>query len=105
MSRKSLTGVDLSVAAYLPEVSECNGIAPVQFVESYESSSDVLLRHQCPICFRKFANRRNQENHIRSAHTREKPYKCFFCPKRFCAPNTRGMHMRRHHPERYEQEK
>ncbi|XP_028967569.1 zinc finger protein 569-like [Galendromus occidentalis] len=102
-----LQGFNVQLTSFKPvayfkeeEEDECNGIAPVQFVEAYESSPELLMKHQCPICFRKFANRRNQENHIRSAHTREKPYKCFFCVKRFCAPNTRGMHMRRHHPER-----
>lgn len=93
---------------------ECTRFNPAASIEQFTTQSVVIhetartsscqLKHQCLICLRKFANRRNLENHIRSAHTREKPYKCFFCSKVFCAPNTRGMHMKRHHPEKYNQE-
>ena len=51
--------------------------------------------YQCTECGRKFAQKDNMKKHLQT-HTKEKPYKCIECDKRFTQKDNMKKHVLRH---------
>jgi zinc finger protein MSN2/4 len=55
--------------------------------------SNVDKRHVCHICSKNFQRKNDVQRHIRSVHSKEKPYKCDICDTRFTRPDGLKMHL------------
>ena len=63
------------------------------------------LRLQCELCAEWAPNRECLDNHMRTKHTGEKPFKCTFCDKAFGAASVMTSHRAQRHPDSWREEK
>ena len=50
----------------------------------------------CDVCGARFSADQARDQHVRSAHTKEKPFQCSYCPKKFPQQSAWLMHERTH---------
>ena len=79
------------------------GILAQHLAEIHDDPEAMEL--QCAHCRKWLGSKQLLQNHMRSMHTKERPYRCDFCPKQFASQKCMGAHRQKYHYEEWEENK
>jgi len=75
----------------------CNKTYDHGSIKAHIDSVHRKIKHECPICSKKFSNKEIMKQHVKNIHEGIKKYQCKFCPKKFSCGGNRNKHYKTTH--------
>ncbi|XP_022668244.1 zinc finger protein 697-like isoform X2 [Varroa destructor] len=94
------THMKIHTGEKVPYISLDNPLSrPHSGARTGKKSGSDLLDYGCDSCGKRFARKGNLKTHVRSVHTKEKPFACGVCGKCFSQKGNMQTHLRTHNKD------